>query len=187
MVGTSAALVSAAAGPVQLSSDTVWAVAYGSADGIVAAGNAQKLFLYDAASTSKAAGDVALGRRVAADLLQPFRWEWVTLVATGTGGVVDDMITGMAFDTAGRLYVANPTCLNVRARNGSFGPVSGLQGLPCVRVISVHCNRHRWVPDGLTTRCCVRGSRYNNLRAVCVGSGSSKYEQQVWLASDMGV
>ena len=28
--------------------------------------------------------------------------------------------------------------------------------------------------------------RYNHLRAVAVGSGSDKYSQQVWMASDMG-
>lgn len=28
---------------------------------------------------------------------------------------------------------------------------------------------------------------YNNLLAVAVGSGSSKYEQQVWMGSTMGV
>lgn len=156
---------------VQLLSESVWSVAYGALDDIVAAGNDEKLYFYDASGVTSHAALLATAARgeagvaevrvptgdATAAALAPFRWEWVTIVPSGTGGVVDNMITGMAFDTAGRLYVANPTCLNVRARNGSFTRVSGLHGLP-----------------------------YNHLRAVAVGTGTTKHEQQVWMASDMG-
>ena len=134
---------------VQLLDDSVWSVAYGALDDILAAGNSQKLYFYHAKDAAAAAttlaiasgaafshratvGVVAVEASAAATTLQPFRWEWVTIVPSGTGGVVDNMITGMAFDVQGRLYVANPTCLNVRARNGSFSRVAGLEGLPYV-------------------------------------------------------
>ena len=114
---------------VQVLADDIWSVAYGSTDDIVAAGNSQKLFFFHASASAAA---IYSGAGVSSAPPAPFRWEWVTIVPSGTGGVVDNMIAGMAFDSQGRLYVANPTCLNVRARNGSFSRVSGLQGLPYV-------------------------------------------------------
>lgn len=137
--------------PLQVLPDNMWAVAHSPATNILAAGNSEKLWLFDTASISMSS-DAAAGAAVA-----PFRWEWVTQISTASGGAIDDVITGLAFDSAGVLYIANPTCLNIRAVNGSISRLAGLEGLP-----------------------------YNHLTAVAVGNGDATLEKHVWLSSTMG-
>lgn len=98
------------------------AVAYHESSSLLAAGNAAKLWLFD---TSKPGA------------LTLFRWEWVTQISTGAGGVVDDNITALAFDSAGVLYIGNPTCLNVRFTNASVTRIAGLEGLPYGNISSI--------------------------------------------------
>jgi hypothetical protein len=79
-----------------------------------------------AAAVSPAAGVLVLGnsstiafRNASSGAL--LRWEWVTYVPTASGGVVDDVITALAFDDAAAvagvngpvLYIGNPSCLNI--------------------------------------------------------------------------
>jgi hypothetical protein len=81
----------------------------------------------------------------AADPALPLlRWEWVTYVPEGAGGVIDDAITAMVFDdVSGVLYVGNPTCLNVRYPNSTFTRIVGLDGLPYNQITALAIDDRR--------------------------------------------
>lgn len=89
--------------------DSLSAVAYSPAARLVALGNGTKLALLNASDVN----------------FPLLRWEWVTYVPEAVGGVIDDVITSLAFDdvpagpngnnpNAGPiLYIGNPTSLNI--------------------------------------------------------------------------
>ena len=69
------------------------------------------------------------------------RWEWTTNVVTESGGVMDDAVTSLLFapwrGDPGALLIGNPTCLNVMYSNGTFGRISGDDGMPYGNITSM--------------------------------------------------
>ena len=127
--------------------DGVAAVA-ASGRGLVAAGNSERLWLLDEES-----GAVV-------------RWEWVSDVPSGQGGVIGDAVRGLAWgdvllQSAGdtvhgeggghygagglthdhssepSLFVGTQSCINVRDANGAFVRVDADDGLPVSNVTSI--------------------------------------------------
>lgn len=94
------------------------AVSASAALSMVAAGNNTAMMLYDMLSLSLV------------------RWEWVSDVVSGAGGVYDDVTTALAFDHD-ILYAGNPTCLNVRYPNASVYRFSDLEGLPSTNITAL--------------------------------------------------
>ena len=93
------------------------ALAYSALLGEVAAGNDTKVVYIPAASPGG----------------PPSKWEWVSNVTSGDGGVYDDVVTAMAFDdVSGNLYVGTPSALDVRSPDGVVHRIGGLKdgGLP---------------------------------------------------------
>ena len=108
----------------------VWSPATAAAASFIAAGNSEKLWLINPAD-----GSIK-------------RWEWVTDVATASGGVLDDTVTALVSAPAALreggeeeeglpLFVGNPTCLNVRDANASFARIGPDQGLPVGNITSL--------------------------------------------------
>lgn len=54
------------------------------------------------------------------------RFEWVTIVYLGLGGVLDDTVTALEYDACGTLWIGNAVCLNVMYPNGTFARFDGL-------------------------------------------------------------
>ena len=79
--------------------------------GLLALGNSTKLALYTPRGVLK-------------------RWEWVSNVTSGDGGVYDGPITALAFDGSGFLYAGTACCVNVRAPGGAVSRLARPQGLP---------------------------------------------------------
>lgn len=116
---------------------------------VTATGGALQSFsspvLSNAIATSVALNEVAMGNasRIAyldGTTLRVTRWEWVTNVQQGWGAPVDDAVTALVYDDAGgdaRLYIGNPTCLNVRYANGTYLRIAGPQGLPMNNITSL--------------------------------------------------
>lgn len=118
----------------RLLDDNVVATA-SSGKGLVAAGNSERLWLLDETS-----GAVV-------------RWEWVSDVPSGQGGVIGDAIRALAWgapllqgdpgssgndgDSAPSLFVGTQSCINVRDANGAFVRVDADDGLPVSNVTSI--------------------------------------------------
>ena len=81
------------------------------------------------------------------------RWEWVTDVATSSGGVIDDTITAISFvptqfslppsrktsesDCKNDIFIGNPSSLNIMYCNGSVYTTDGDHGLPYNNITSL--------------------------------------------------
>ena len=81
------------------------------------------------------------------------RWEWVTDVATSSGGVIDDTITALSFvptqfslppsrktsesDCKNDIFIGNPSSLNIMYCNGSVYTTDGDHGLPDNNITSL--------------------------------------------------
>lgn len=102
------------------------------------------------------------------------RFDWVTVVADGAGGVYDDAVTALAYDEGtGALYVGNPTALNVRYQNGTVDRVNGIQGLPYNNITALAVQR---VPNDPATYGLSAGSTWlwvGTLMGVAVADISS--------------
>ena len=100
-------------------------------NGLIVAGNDAKLWHLNASTTAV------------------MRWEWVTDVQQGWGGVVDDRVTDMAFArdmAAPDLYIGNPTCLNVwSGTRHTYTRVGADEGLPFGNITTVLTTSYRGV------------------------------------------
>ncbi len=103
----------------QVTTKRQFAVAVSPDDASVFSGNDQHMYHWDAASVSL------------------IRQDWVTIVATGAGGVYADTIRDMVFAPDGTLFVATRSALNVRWVNGTVSRVDGLGGLPMTNLTSI--------------------------------------------------
>ena len=82
------------------------------------------------------------------------RWEWVTDVATSSGGIIDDVITSMAFVPVSfmstitntnnpnsllqyDIFIGNLASINIMYLNGSVYTINGDHGLPYNNITSV--------------------------------------------------
>lgn len=65
------------------------------------------------------------------------RWEWVTRLSDEAGGAYDGPAQAMQFHGDGSLYVATPTCVNIRSPNGSITRLDWRQGFPMNSTTSV--------------------------------------------------
>jgi hypothetical protein len=109
-----------------------------SGDGRSAAAAFSLPFGADAAAVGGGGGGggglLALGNATKLALHTPrgalLRWEWVSNVTSGDGGVYDGPITALAFDGSGYLYAGTACCVNVRAPGGAVSRVARPQGLP---------------------------------------------------------
>lgn len=108
---------------------------------VVVTGGPEKLYFL---STSLSVGRT---NRPAAVLR---RWEWVTKISTGQGGVIDDIITSLCYAPAvddsktasspgGLLYIGTESGLNTfDPHTGFFGRVAADQGLPNTNITRLH-------------------------------------------------
>ena len=88
--------------------------------GTLAAGTDSRLYLIDA------------------ELARVRRWEWVTNVTAGAGGVIDDAITALRWDdTDGALLVGTVSCVNRLAKDGTVSRIGASEGLPVRSVTAV--------------------------------------------------
>jgi len=103
---------------------------------ITAAGAATAAFSLPHGADAAAAGGglLALGNATKLALYSPrgqlLRWEWVSNVTSGDGGVYDGPVTALAFDGGGSLFVGTACCVNVRAPGGAVARLARPQGLP---------------------------------------------------------
>ena len=77
------------------------------------------------------------------------RWEWVTRVSTGQGGVIDDIVTCLCYaseanttaSSDGLLYIGTESGLNTfDPRTDFFGRVAADEGLPNTNVTRLYCD-----------------------------------------------
>eukprot|EP00939_MAST-03C_sp_MAST-3C-sp1_P001762 g1762.t1 len=96
-------------------------------DTLVVTGGPDKLYFLDKQHDEEGGNEK---KNAAAAVLR--RWEWVTKVSTGQGGVIDDTIRSLHFATAsGVLYIGTESGLNTfNLQTGFFGRVGADQGLP---------------------------------------------------------
>ena len=104
------------------------ALAVHAPSGVVAVGNARKLWLLDATGAT-------------------IHWEWVTAIEgkeEGAGGVLDGPVISLAFDgRTGDLYAGTQVALNIRRASGEWLRIAGDQGLPSAPITAVQAGcRH---------------------------------------------
>ena len=58
------------------------------------------------------------------------RWDWITDVVAGQGGVIDDTITSLSYAPDGVLWIGTASCLNVLYNDGTVSRIAGKDGLP---------------------------------------------------------
>ena len=93
--------------------EPVRTLAASSTGGTIAAGTDNRLWLIDA------------------ELARVRRWEWVTNVTSGSGGVIDDAITALRWDdTDGALLIGTSSCVNRLAADGTVSRIGANEGLP---------------------------------------------------------
>lgn len=131
--------------------------AAGSGSNMVAAGNSVRVWLLTLA------GDVV-------------RWDWVTDVVSGAGGVYDNAVRSMAFDAeTADLYVGNDIALNVRSGGGGgVSRIDGTHGLPYANITSIVTSIRDPTPPAPAT------SSTSRLPSV-------QLAKQVWLGTDAGI
>jgi hypothetical protein len=61
---------------------------------------------------------------------QLLRWDWITDVVTGQGGVIDDQPTALSYAPDGTLWIGTASCLNVLYNDDTVSRFAGKDGLP---------------------------------------------------------
>ena len=82
-----------------------------------------------------------------------------------TPGIIDDAISGMAFDTSSTLWIGNDICVNQQHENLTFHRIAGLE---------VFKNVHKI----LSTLIMYQGLPYSNITSVAAG-----FDGSVWIGS----
>jgi ligand-binding sensor domain-containing protein len=78
------------------------------------------------------------------------RWDWITDVVAGQGGVIDDHPTALSYAPDGTLWIGTASCLNALYNDGTVSRFAGKNGLPMSNHTTIDAST--WVlPQPMTT------------------------------------